>query len=45
MIPRIADRGHSFKGAGLYYLHDKKAKTKERVAWTHTHNVGTNDLS
>ncbi|OIQ19302.1 MAG: hypothetical protein BM557_06245 [Flavobacterium sp. MedPE-SWcel] len=43
MIPRIADRGHSFKGAGLYYLHDKKAKTKERVAWTHTHNIGTND--
>lgn len=43
MIPRIAERGYSFKGAGLYYLHDKGAKTKERVAWTHTHNIGTND--
>jgi Relaxase/Mobilisation nuclease domain len=43
MIPRIAQRGHSFKGAGLYYLHDKKAMTNERVAWTYTHNLPTND--
>lgn len=43
MVPRIGDRGHSFKGAGLYYLHDKKADTNERVAWTHIHNIPTND--
>ncbi len=43
MVPRIAKSGHSFKGAGLYYLHDKQAKTKDRVAWTQTHNLPTND--
>ena len=43
MIPRIANRGHSFKGAGLYYLHDKEASTTERVAWTQTRNIPTND--
>lgn len=43
MVPRIAKSGHSFKGAGLYYLHDKQAKTKERVMWTHTHNLPTDD--
>ncbi len=43
MIPRIANRGHSFKGAGQYYLHDKKADTDERVEWTYTHNLPTDD--
>ncbi len=43
MVPRIAKRGHSFKGAAQYYLHDKNAQTDERVAWTHTHNLPTND--
>ena len=43
MIPRIKT-GKSFKGAGLYYLHDKspekgaKLYTTDRVAWTHTLN-------
>lgn len=41
MIPRIGARGYSFKGAGQYFLHDKKAETKERVAWTYTHNLST----
>jgi len=39
MIAQIAARGTSFKGAGLYYLHDKKADTSERVAWTQTRNI------
>ena len=39
MVPRIAKRGHSFKGAGAYYLHDKNASTDERVAWTQTVNL------
>lgn len=43
MIPRIAKTGFSFKGAGEYYLHDKKAQTSERVGWTLTHNVPTKD--
>ncbi|MDW3195878.1 MAG: relaxase/mobilization nuclease domain-containing protein [Cytophagales bacterium] len=43
MIPRIAQRGASFKGAGQYYLHDKGQDTNERVAWTLTHNVPTDD--
>lgn len=43
MVPHVARRGHSFKGAGQYYLHDKEADTAERVAWTQTHNVPTQD--
>ena len=49
MVPCVAARGHSFKGAGLYYLHDKREDqeaerlTSDRVAWTHTHNLPTND--
>ena len=44
MIPDIAKRGASFKGALAYYLHDKKLEgeherfTSERVAWTETRN-------
>ena len=44
MIPRI-QTGNSFKGAGLYYLHDKKLEgeserlTTDRVAWTHAINT------
>lgn len=39
MITRIKTGG-SFKGAGLYYLHDKGTlDTAERVAWTHTVNT------
>ncbi len=49
MIPDIAKRGSSFKGALAYYLHDKKLEgererlTSERVAWTETRNLATND--
>ncbi len=43
MVPREAGRGGSFKGAGMYYLHDRGADTSERVAFTHTENVPTND--
>ena len=43
MIAQIAKRGTSFKGAGLYYLHDKKADTSERVAWTQTRNLQTDN--
>lgn len=43
MIPRVAQAGRSFKGAALYYLHDKKANTSDRVAWSQTLNLPTDD--
>jgi len=43
VIPRITPGGTSFKGAAQYYLHDKGATTRERVAWTHTENLLTDD--
>lgn len=49
MIPRIKT-GKSFKGAALYYLHDKhdgesgaKPTTSERVGFTHTINCFNDD--
>ncbi len=38
MIPRIKT-GSSFKGAALYYLHDKEATTSDRVTWTYAINT------
>lgn len=38
-----AKKGQSFKGAALYFLHDKNALTTERVDFTHTGNLATND--
>ena len=49
MVPAITEAGRSFKGAALYYLHDKRRAgeaerlTGERVAWTHTLNLMTDD--
>jgi len=43
MIPKIAGKGSSFKGAGQYYLHDKGAGTADRVAFTHTENLPTDN--
>lgn len=44
MVPRITSKGRSFKGAGAYFLHDLgQADTSERVAFTHTVNMLTND--
>jgi Relaxase/Mobilisation nuclease domain len=48
MIPRI-QTGSSFKGAALYYLHDKRLEgeserlTTDRVAWTYAHNTLEDD--
>ena len=44
MIPCIQDRGHSFMGITAYLMHDKDAKTSERVAWTQTGNMRTSDI-
>lgn len=50
MVPDVAKTGHSFKGALAYYLHDKRPDgaragpaTAERVAWTETRNLATDD--
>lgn len=43
MVPKLAAKGTSFKGAAAYYLHDKGASTSERVAWTATVNLATNN--
>lgn len=45
MIPNVNPRGQSFKGVSAYLLHDKnKAQTSERVAWSSTHNLYTDDI-
>jgi hypothetical protein len=43
MIVKITGKGTSFKGAGLYYLHDKGASTKGRVLFTLTENLATDN--
>ena len=43
MIPTITKKGTSFKGAALYYLHDKKALTNERIDFTQTQNLATDN--
>ena len=42
MLPRMT-KGRSFKGAAYYLLHDKDADTDERVGWTQTLNLHTDD--
>jgi hypothetical protein len=42
MIPKVHKKGRSFRGAASYLLHDKdRAPTTERVAWTSTRNLAT----
>lgn len=43
MIPKLHRKGTSFRGAAQYILHDKGAETSERVAWTQTLNLATNN--
>src|SRR3954465_10317618 len=49
MVPAITAGGRSFKGAALYYLHDKRRDgeaerfTTDRVAWVETVNLPTGD--
>lgn len=50
MVPKVAKRGTSFKGALAYYLHDKKQEgeiertTSERVEWTATRGFYKDDV-
>lgn len=49
MVPNVAGTGTSFKGAALYYLHDKREEgeverlSSDRVAWSETRNLATDD--
>jgi len=49
MVPAITAGGRSFRGAALYYLHDKRQPgeaerlTSGRVAWVETVNLPTGD--
>jgi hypothetical protein len=49
MVPALTEGGRSFKGAAAYYLHDKREdgeadrRTTDRVAWTRTLNLPTDD--
>jgi len=42
MVPKLHAKGTSFKGAAAYLLHDKDmSSSDDRVAWTHTRNLAT----
>jgi hypothetical protein len=43
MVPKITRGGGNFRGAFRYYLHDKGADTRNRVAWTQVENMLTQD--
>lgn len=45
MIVRFLPSGRSFKWLGAYLVHDPKAQTSERVAWTHTLNLANDDVA
>ena len=43
MINFVGSHGTSFKGLMAYLMHDIEADTSDRVAWTHTRNLATDD--
>lgn len=44
MINVVTEHGSSFKGLAAYLLHDvDQAESSERVAWTETHGLATDD--
>jgi len=46
MIVKIQPSGKSFSGLATYLTHDPdQAKTADRVAWTHTHNLANDDVN
>jgi hypothetical protein len=44
VIVKILSRGKSFKGLATYLTHDPDAETKNRVGWTHTHNLANDHV-
>ena len=45
MVPRIGQRGKSFKGITSYLLNPRKGTQKERVRYTYTKNLISNDIA
>jgi len=45
MVPVIASNGASFRGAFLYYCHDRGAATAERISWAQTINMLTDSVA
>lgn len=43
MINVITEHGSSFKGLAAYLLHDVDRESSDRVAWTETHGLATDD--
>ena len=43
MINVITEHGASFKGLAAYLLHDVDQESSDRVAWTETHGLATDD--
>lgn len=43
MVVKIHKKGASFKGAARYLLHDVKAETADRVAWTAVRNIASHN--
>jgi len=44
MVPKINKRGFSFKGITQYLMHDKGSDSSNRVAWSMTGNLYTEDI-
>jgi relaxase-like protein len=44
MIVKIGKGGKSFKGLSDYLTHDPKARSEDRVDWTHTHNLANDHV-
>lgn len=43
MNPQVTRGGRSFRGAFLYYMHDQDAESRDRIDWTYTCNMLTDD--
>lgn len=44
MVPKLHSKGTSFRGVGMYVLHDKgRSTTSERVEWTVVRNLAVED--
>ncbi|QDV79085.1 relaxase/mobilization nuclease domain-containing protein [Botrimarina mediterranea] len=43
MVPKIHQKGRSFRATARYLLHDPHADTSDRVAWSTTRNLATRD--
>lgn len=45
MVPKINSRGRSFKGLTSYLMNGETGQEQDRVAWTHTGNLATDNVN